>query len=52
MKSTKNNNNYHLNRFIEENELEEKAVALFCQLNEQMYKANSVDFPSLFDHFY
>ena len=36
----------------EENEIEQKAYELFHQLNEQMCKANFVNFSSLFDEFY
>jgi len=43
---------YHHNMINGENEFEQKAYELFCQLNEDMCKANFVDFPVLFDEFY
>ncbi len=43
---------YYHNMVNEENEFEQKAYELFCQLNEDMCKANFVDFPVLFDEFY
>ncbi len=42
----------HHNMISAENEFEHTAYELFCQLNEEMCKANFFDFPLLFDEFY
>jgi hypothetical protein len=50
--NTKIKGDYHRNIINGENKSEQKAYELFCQLNQEMCKANFDDFPLLFDEFY